>query len=324
MDPERIRQQRLSNRLQSLVLIVGMGLISGLMGWLLFGKLGFAAALIGSLILAVLGPRISPPLVLRMYRARKITRRESSELVEIVNELSRRAKLKRPPEIYYVPSRMLNAFAMGYDSKSYVAVTDGLLRFLRPRELAGVLAHEVSHIRFHDIRVLSAADMFSRVTSFISRIGMFIGLAALFWFLTVGNFSWWLVKGPILFIAPVASVLLQLALSRSREFNADLGAVELTGDPRAMISALQKIHRSSVDGFKRLTFPGRRRVEPALLRTHPPLDQRVERLLELTPQVVEEQEFDPIQVINKRHVAEKIVKPVRKPPRYHLSNGMWY
>jgi len=121
-----------------------------------------------------------------------------------------------------------------------------------------------------------------------------------------------------------SSVLLQLALSRSREFNADLGAVELTGDPSGMIAALQKIHRSAASGGKRLRLSGRRRVEPAMLRTHPPLRERVLRLLDLSPKTVQESDNDPIQVINKRHVGDAVVLPVRKLPRYHFRNGMWY
>lgn len=322
MDQKSLKRQKTSNSFQSAIIILAMAVISGVVGWMIAGWVGFIVAIAAAIFLSFFAARISPAIVLRMYHAREITARNAPELHAIFVELCRRAKLESLPRLYYIPSRMMNAFAIGSDKNAAVALTDGILRVLRPREIAGVLGHEISHIRHDDIKVLSTADIFSRVTGLISRVGLFIALGSLGWFLLTGQFSYWIVKGPILFAAPVFNVMLLLALSRSREFNADLGAVELTGDVDGMISALQRIHRS-VSAASGILVPGRRRMEPALLRTHPPLEQRVRELREVAPKI-SQSEVDPIEVIQARHLGRQVVKPVRRTARWHPTNGLWY
>lgn len=303
-----------------------MAAISGIVGWLLAGWFGFVLAIGFAIFLCLFAGRLSPLVVLRMYRAREITAQNAPDLTRIFQELCRRAELDSAPRLFYIPSRMMNAFAMGSDDNACVAVTDGILRLLRPREMAGVLAHEISHVRHRDIRVLSIADVFTRITSFVSRLGLFVFLGAMGWYLLTDQPTWWLIKGPVLLCAPLFSSLLQLALSRSREFNADMGAVELTGDPDGLISALTKIHRS-LSKSHRISYPGR--IDPAFLRTHPPLEQRVAELRDVAPrqQPIESApaaEPDPIQVIKSRQIAPAIVAPVRRRVRWHPSNGLWH
>lgn len=177
---------------------------------------------------------------------------------------------------------MPNAFAVGNQVEAAVAVTDGLLRILPPRELAGVLGHELAHIRHNDLRVMVTADAVARVTSTFARIGFLVLIFGFPAFLMGGFRAPWLVAGAVLFLAPMVAVFLQLALSRSREFNADLGAVELTRDPRGLALALERIERVARGGWLRrwLGNPADR-GQPAWLRTHPPTEERVARLLEV-------------------------------------------
>jgi heat shock protein HtpX len=178
-----------------------------------------------------------------------------------------------------------------------------------------VLAHEVSHIANGDNRVMGFADLVSRITGMLSLAGQLLLLVGLpLWLLTGVDMPW----GPILVLlfAPTLSALVQLALSRSREYEADRSAAELAGDPRGLASALEKLERYQGGLWERLVMPGRKLPEPSLLRTHPPVEERVRRLMDLaahehlTPLVAEEP---------PRYAARGI--PLA--PRRHFS-GLWY
>ena len=182
--------------------------------------------------------------------------------------------------IQYIASPTLNAFAVGRREDSVIAVTDGALRTLDLRELAGVLAHEVSHIRNNDLWVMGLADTISRLTSMLSFMGTMLLIAALPMFFAGG-------AGPpvlaalLLMFAPTLGSLLQLALSRAREYNADLDAAGLTGDPRGLAAALLKLERYQGRAWEEMVMPGRRIPVPSILRTHPPTEERVRRLMSL-------------------------------------------
>ncbi len=156
-----------------------------------------------------------------------------------------------------------------------------MLRQLEPRELAGVLAHEVSHVRNNDPWVMGLADVTSRITGWFSMLGQILFLLNIPLVLMGAVSISWLAIALLIF-APTLSGLIQLALSRTREYDADIGAVELTGDPRGLASALAKLERTQGRWLEQILMPGRRVPDPSLLRTHPPTAERIERLLALT------------------------------------------
>jgi heat shock protein HtpX len=134
-----------------LLLLAGMVALLSACGWIVAGPEGIVWALIAGGVSLVFSPRISPRLILRLYRARPLHPAEAPAIHRVLARICERAGLLRVPALYYVPSRMLNAFAVGQSQEATVALTDGLLRHLTLRELAGVLAHEVSHARNRDL-----------------------------------------------------------------------------------------------------------------------------------------------------------------------------
>ena len=318
MDRDIWRRHRLSNLLQSLLLIVAMAAIFCILGWILGGTFGVVAAIALAALLVSFNSGVSPRLLLRMYGARPIDFRHAPALHHVMRELAVRAELPVAPALYYVPSQMLNAFAVGTQSRSAVAVTDGLLRHMNSRELTAVLAHEVSHVRNHDTWVMGLADLFSRVTSLLSSVGQLLLLVNLPLLLFSDyRVSW--IAIIILILAPTASGLIQLALSRTREFDADLSAAELTGDPQGMAMALGKLDQFQGGLMEQVVLPGRRVPDPSLLRTHPPTQARIERLLDLVRQPTPAQRVMPVVAASPAQAYPN----VRRAPRRHL-NGLWY
>ena len=174
----------------------------------------------------------------------------------------------------------MNAFSLGRREKTIIAVTDGLMRSLTADEIAAILAHEVSHIKNRDLWIMGLADLISRFTNAFSFIGIFFFI--LYFpaiFLGWVEFSLWTIA--VILFAPYASVLLQLALSRTREYEADVDAVALTGDPRALAAALGKIDQYPVKIWNLIFLPGRRGPVPSILRTHPHTRKRIARLMNI-------------------------------------------
>jgi len=280
MKRERILEQKLRNLIHTAALFAGMLGLLALLGWVVAGPSGLAGLVAAGLVLLTAGMRVSPALILRLYGARPLAVEEAPGLYGILAELSRRAGLERAPRLFYIPTPMINAFTVGSREEAAVTVTAGLLENLNRRELVGVLAHEIAHVRHNDLRVLGLADLVSRATVFFSWMGQFLLLVNLpLWMAAGYNVPWLAVL--LLIFAPTLTALLQLALSRSREFDADLGAVELTGDPRGLASALYKLEAFQANFLERILLPGRRVPEPSLLRTHPATEERIRRLLEL-------------------------------------------
>jgi heat shock protein HtpX len=262
---------------QTVIILAGMGGLFGLLGWMIFGTTGLLSALVMVFFFFLFTPKVSPWLVLRMYRARRLSYDEAPELFEIVLEFSKKAGLSASPLLYYVPSRMMNAFSVGSAKGSAIALSDGLMRYLGRREIAGVLAHEITHIRNNDLRLHALADLMTKITSLLS----FLGQAMIILYLPMAFFSKAyipLIPIFLLIFAPSLSVLLQLALSRTREFDADIGSAELTGDPMALASALQKMDHYERGMWDIVYLPRRKRSHPSLLRTHPHTKERMERL----------------------------------------------
>jgi heat shock protein HtpX len=309
------------NRVQSLVLLMVMGGFLALLGWLLWGADGILLLIIVGFVGTLFNPSFSPWLVMRMYGARPIEPQQAPTLWSALSWLTARAGLPSRPDLYYVPSVMLNSFAVGSRDQSAIAVTDGLLRQLELREVIGVLAHEMSHIRNNDLWVMGLADVFSRATSLLSLIGQFLLLLnlPLILFAEV-TINWFAIL--LLVFAPNISALAQLALSRTREYDADLNAARLTGDPDGLALALAKIERLQGSWLERIFMPGRRVPEPSLLRTHPKTDERIARLVALKPQLANVAYAEPWSGLNLGAHAV-FGKPVARVPRWHI-NGLWY
>lgn len=319
MHTDALRRHRVLNVLQTLILLIGMSVLLGALGWFLAGMTGVILAVGGVLILLLFGPRVSPQFILRLYRAQDLDPRQMPALFAILQRLVRRAGLPSLPHLYYLPSPLINAFAVGSREASAIALTDGLLRALNMRELTGVLAHELSHIRNNDMHVMGLADLFSRVTSALSTTGQLLLLINLPMMLVGGQtISWFVVL--LLLFAPVLSALIQSALSRAREYDADIGAVELTGDANGLASALGKIEHYQGRLLEQIFMPGRRVPDPSLLRTHPPTEDRVRRLrtLQTAPASVNVSEdlwYSPID--------DRYQRRLRPRPRWHMT-GIWY
>ncbi len=316
---ERRVAHKIRNIAHSVLLIFGIGVIMMVCAWLLWGLTGIIVAAISVFILFLFGPRISPEMVMRMYKARPIDQRQSPQLSRILEILSDRAELAIKPRLYIIPSTTLNAFATGTPNRASIAVTEGLLRSLNLREITGVLAHETSHIRNNDLWIMSIADIMSRFTQLMSYVGIFIivvnlplaliGMATIPWLVAL-----------LLYLAPTIGSLLQLALSRAREYDADLEAAQLTGDPDGLANALRKLEHYQGHFWEDMIFPGRRIPQPSLLRSHPPTEERIRRLTELKP------EMPPISVPQEvPTIAMGAYRPITLHPKYHWPwPGIWY
>lgn len=320
------------NRLQSMILLMFMGGFLALLGWLLWGGSGLVMLLVMGIFAVIVNPSVSPRLVMKMYGATPVTPAQAPALWNALVQLSDRAKLPAMPSLYYVPSSMLNAFAVGTREQAAIAVTDGLLRKLELRELAGVLAHEISHIRNNDLWVMGLADIFSRATSLLSLTGQILLLLLVMLF-SIGWLSGFDLSSDVaiswvaillLIFAPTLSSLAQLALSRTREFDADLNAAWLTGDTDGLAQALAKIEYIQGGWLERVFLPGRHIPVPSILRTHPETRERVARLMALKPTLTGLDWYD----VQRRLWAGDLDptafgKPVVRHPGWHIS-GLWH
>jgi heat shock protein HtpX len=270
LNPDVQRSHNRRNTLHTVLLVVGTAILLGLMAYSVLGVTGLiAAAVMGAVGMASLG-RVSPKMVLGLYKARPLLPTEMPQLHDMVRELATRANLPAIPQLHYVPSNMLNAFAVGRAEDSAIAVTDGLIRTMNLRQLHGILAHETAHIMNGDLKVMGMADVLNRITSFISKLGLF-GLPLVF-----GVGVGLPVSGLLLMVAaPTLGGLLQMGLSRSREYDADLDGATLTGDPEGLASALQVLEE------KQQGMLAGKLMQPSFLRTHPKTEYRIAKLLAL-------------------------------------------
>ena len=229
----------------------------------------------------------SDKIVLKMHRARPVGEHEAPRLYAIVRELSTRAEIPMP-RLFVMPSPQPNAFATGRNpAHGVVAVTDSIVQLLTERELRGVLAHEIAHIRNRDILVSTIA---AAVAGAISGIANMLQFTAIFGGMSSDD------DGPnplaalaLAIVAPIAAMLVQLGISRSREYLADETGAHLSSDPHALASALEKLERtahavpplraetSTASLFIVNPFSGRRGLV-SLFSTHPPMAERIRRL----------------------------------------------
>ena len=321
LQKEKLIEHKFLNIAHTFLLFGGIIVLLGIVAYLLFGAMGFFMVSSTLFFLIFLTPRISPHLVLRMYNGKLLSYGEAADLYDITAELSRRAGLGGTPELYYIPSNMINAFAVGSRERAAIGITDGILRRLNLRELTGILAHEISHIRNNDMKVMGTADMISRLTSAFSTLGQLLLVLSLP-LIILGASSISLVPILLLIAAPTLSGLLQLALSRTREFDADLDAARLTGDPRGLAGALRKIEYGGGGFFRTIFMPGYRVPNPSLFRTHPHTQERIERLMQI------EDSGRPEAPDMEARAGELFSFPphygrVKRVPRWRIG-GIWY
>lgn len=315
-DARQRRRHKWRNVLHSALLLLGMAAILLVSAGSLWGIEVALWAVFGGLAGFALSPRVAPEWVMRAYRAQAVDRYSFPEGVALVEALSERAGLEHAPRLHILPSSTLNAFAVGQRRRAAIGVTAGLLQVLDRRELAGVLAHEISHVRNNDLWLMGLADMMSRLTSLMATLGMVLAMLSLPLFL-FGQAPVPLLTLGILIASPTFGSLLQLALSRAREFDADLEAATLTRDPAGLASALKKLDRYQGRYWEEILLPGRRMPEPSLLRTHPPTHERVERLLSLYA------ETEPPAFVHGSCGLPAGIAPVTSRPRYRWP-GYWY
>jgi heat shock protein HtpX len=267
------------NRLQTLVLLSLMCAFVWLLGRWLIGEM-FAYYAVGTVILVtVFNPAFSPATLMKAYRATLIHPAQSVELHQLITMLAERAQLPAAPKLYYLPIGTMNAFACGTQRDSVIALSDGLLRNLTFHEMAGVLAHEISHIRHNDMLIMTISDLMGQITRILALVGQLIMLLA-FPMLIMDAISLEVLPLVIIIMAPLFTALIQLALSRNREKLADIAATQLLGTPDPLINALIKLEQQSSywERFYRASS------DNALLRTHPTTNERIELLDSLNTQ----------------------------------------
>jgi heat shock protein HtpX len=279
--------ERAMNRLKTLMLLATLTALLLWVGQLLGGRAGLWFALAIAAAMNVGAYWFADRIVLRMYGAREIAPGESPELYGIVHELAMRAALPMP-RLYLIPESAPNAFATGRSpEKGVVAVTEGLLRVLDRQEVAAVIAHELGHIKNRDTLIMAVAATLAGALSMVANAAMWGALAG-------GRQSDEEEGGnPLaglvgILIAPLAATLVQMSISRVREFLADEAAARITGAPLALAGALRKIAVWSAEVPMQTASPATAHLfiynpfslqgVARLFSTHPPLEQRIARL----------------------------------------------
>jgi heat shock protein HtpX len=275
------------NTIKTTFLLTLLSVLLVLIGGAFGGRRGMILALVIAAGMNFFSYWFSDKLVLRIYRAMPLAREQAPQVFEIIERLTARAGMPMP-RIYLLPEDSPNAFATGRDPEhASVAVTHGIMRLLNAEELEGVLAHELSHVRNRDILISSIAATLAAAILVLARITY---IAALFG----GGSRDGRGSGPFgmlatLIVAPIAAGLIQMAVSRSREYQADESGARLAGNPYGLANALQKLEeygkripmRSAGSATSHLFIvkPFSREMLAHLFSTHPPLRERVRRLL---------------------------------------------
>ena len=269
-----VRRQKRFFFAQTVIVFMAMVALLIVSGLQVLGATGLALA-VGVIIFVAVWTQQQASAA-RPANATRLHYPDAPELVRLVQDLARRASLAEAPELYVLNAPLLNAATLGTVKKPLLVVTPMLVRALTYRELAGVIAHEVTHIRHRDLTFFRIVEVVAMITVVIARVGWVLLLFYLpVAFMTQAHVPITVIA--VLLAAPAASVLLQLGLSRSREYAADLGAVELTGDPQGLASALQKIDNIGRSYLHQM-LPVPRKRDSSVFRTHPPTDRRVARL----------------------------------------------
>lgn len=265
-----------------------LALLTGLLmflGGLMGGRAGLMIAFVFAMLMNVGSYWYSDKIVLSMYKARELSRGDAPHVHTVVDELAANAGIPKP-RIFLIPQQQPNAFATGRNPENaVVAITEGIVRMLGPDELKGVLAHEIGHIANRDILIQTIAAVLGGAIVMIANIMQFTALFGMGGDDEDGGNP--LAALAMAFLAPVAATLIQMAISRSREYLADETGARISGEPLSLASALAKLDTSSrqiplkgspatENMFIISPFSGQRAA--ALFSTHPPIQDRIQRL----------------------------------------------
>jgi heat shock protein HtpX len=275
------------NWIKTSILMAGIVVLFATVGMLLGGQKGMLIALLFAGGMNIYAYWFSDKMVLKMYNAQEVDAHSAPDFYAMVAELAQRAGLPMP-KVYIIDEAQPNAFATGRNPEhAAVAATTGIIRLLSARELRGVMAHELTHVKNRDILISTMSATVAGAITALAQFGMLFGGGSNNGERNVSP----VVSIIIMLVAPVAAMLIQMAISRAREFGADQGGAEISGDPAALAAALRKI-----EAYARGTpmETAERHPETAqmmiinplsgdsvkhLFSTHPPTDERVERLL---------------------------------------------
>ncbi len=272
------------NHVKSALLLATLTALLLVVGQLLAGQTGLAIAVVLALVMNFGSFWFSDKIVLRMYGAREVTEQQAPELYQLVGQLARRASLPMP-HVYILNEEAPNAFATGRSpAKGAVAVSAGLLNVLNHQELSGVIAHELAHIQNRDTLIMTIAGTIAGALGYLSQMAMF-GMMY-----RHGDDD----RGPNpiaaligVLVAPIAAMIIQMAISRSREYIADEHGAAISGAPLSLASALRKIeglaqrvpmhHGSPATAHLFIVNPFVGGLA-GLFRSHPPTEERIARL----------------------------------------------
>ncbi len=278
----------MGNWLKTMVLFVALAAVLMLIGGAVAGRTGIAVALLISLAINFFSYWFSDRMVLAAYHAKELSEAEAPRVHAIVAQLSQTAHIPKP-KIYRIPDDSPNAFATGRNPQhAVVAVTDGIMQLLDEEELKGVLGHELGHVIHRDILIGTVAAAIASAIMFIASIAR--------WGLIFGGYGGRnrndgnpLALLVAAIVAPLAALLIQMAISRSREYGADEEGAHLAGNPYGLANALKKLQTVSMRVPLQATpatahmfivkpFTGRSLMN--LFSTHPPIEKRIARLME--------------------------------------------
>ena len=274
------------NILKTAVLMAAITALFMAIGSLIGGRSGMMIALLVAVGMNFFSYWFSDKMVLKMYNAQEVDETSAPQFYNMVRELAQRAQLPMP-RVYLINEDAPNAFATGRNPENAaVAATTGILRVLSARELRGVMAHELAHVKHRDILISTISATMAGAISMLANFAMFFG----------GRDSEGRSHNPIvgilvMFLAPLAASVIQMAISRAREFEADRGGAEISGDPQALASALQKIEqfargipmaaaeRHPETAQMMISNPLSGGGLRGLFSTHPSTEERVARLM---------------------------------------------
>jgi heat shock protein HtpX len=267
-------------------------------GFLLGGTMGMLLALVFAIGTNLFAYWNSDKIVLRMYKAREVDRRSQPEFYDLVAQLAENAELPMP-KVYIIDNPQPNAFATGRNPENAaVAATTGLLQVLSTQEVAGVMAHELAHVKNRDTLTMTITATSAGAIGMLANFALFLGRGRQNSVGLIGALA-------IMILAPVAAALVQMAISRTREYAADRGGAEISGQPLWLASALEKIQRSAsrIDNQQAERNPATAHmfiINPlhahaidGLFSTHPKTENRVARLREMAGAVVQSSERGP-------------------------------
>ena len=274
------------NLMKTAILMAAITALFMLVGRWMGGQAGMMLALVVALGMNFFSYWFSDTIVLKMYRAREVDDSTAPQFVAMVRELARNAGIPMP-KVYLIDEDAPNAFATGRNpDHAAVAATTGIIRVLSPRELRGVMAHELAHVKHRDILISTISATMAGAIGMLANFAMMFGGRG-----SDGQRANPIAGIAVALLAPLAAGLIQMAISRAREFEADRGGAEISGDPAALASALDKIHRYA----QRIPMEvAERHPETAqmmimnplsagglrgLFSTHPSTEERVEKLL---------------------------------------------